>query len=230
MSGSTVTLTSSEGQKFSAYLARAAAGAPGIVVLQEIFGINAFVRTAADRFAAAGYNVIAPDLFWRQEPGVELNPGLEEDRNRAMGLMQGLDEPAAIRDSLTAATYLRQEIGCRHVGTVGYCLGGKLAYLMATHSGIEASVAYYGVAIPSVLAQADMIKAPLLLHIAGDDHLCPPEAQQQISTALEPKGVKIMTHAGVGHGFARYNSPAYVADAAGAADDATLAFLAAHLK
>lgn len=231
MSGSTVTLTSFDGQEFSAYLAKGGdAGAPGIVILQEIFGINAFVRTAADRFAAAGYNAVAPDLFWRQQPGIELNPGSEEDRNRAMGLMQGLDEPTAIRDSLTAATYLRDNLGCQHVGAVGYCLGGKLAYLIAMQSEIEASVAYYGVAINSVLAQADTIRAPLLLHIAGDDQLCPPEAQQQIVSVLEPRGVKIITHPGAGHGFARYNSPAYNATAADAADSATIAFLAAHLK
>lgn len=230
MSGSTVTLATASGQSFTARLATPEkAGGPGIVILQEIFGINAFVREAADRYAALGYTVIAPDLFWRQEPGVQLDPGSDEDRNRAMAFMKGLNETAAIEDALTAATYLREALGCASVGTIGYCLGGKLAYLMAKDASIGAAVAYYGVAIQSVLSEASNLTAPLLLHIAGDDHLCPPEAQEQIIGALEPAGVEIIVHPGVPHGFARYNSSVYDAEAAERADNATAAFLTKHL-
>ncbi|MCJ2187627.1 dienelactone hydrolase family protein [Novosphingobium beihaiensis] len=231
MAGSMVTLTSFDGREFSAYLAKAdASGASGIVILQEIFGINTFVREAADRFAAAGYNVIAPDLFWRQEPGLQLNPGSEEDRARAMGLMKNLDEDAAMRDAASSAAWLRDAMACERVGAVGYCLGGKLAYLAAMDPAFDATVAYYGVAIQSALAKADGIRAPLLLHIAAEDTLCPPEAQAQIVEALEPKGVRITTHAGAGHAFARYNTPAYNAAAAEPADSETSEFLTEYLK
>ena len=230
MGGSMISLTSANGQAFTAYFAKPdAPRGQGIVILQEIFGINAFVREAADRYAKLGYAVIAPDLFWRQEPGVELNSGSEDDRTRAMALMKGLDENAAIEDALTAADYLRDTLGCTSVGTIGYCLGGKLAFLLAKEPSIGAAVAYYGVAIQSVLPDAPKLSGPLLLHIAGDDHLCPPEAQQQIVDTLGPVGVGIIVHPGVPHGFARYNSPVFVAEAAERADSATSAFLAKHL-
>jgi carboxymethylenebutenolidase len=228
MTAKTVELTAGDGSKFSAYLALPSAGkAPVIIVLQEIFGVNGAIRAAADALAAAGFIAIAPDLFWRQEPGVQLDPGSEADRERAGSLMKGLDQPLAVQDALVALGYalaLGQANG--KAGAVGYCLGGKLAYLMAMQPQVDAAVSYYGVGIQSALDQAGDVRARLLLHIAGDDHLCPPDAQKNIAEAMAGNDrISIIVHPGVGHAFARLGSPARDPAAAQRADAATLALL-----
>jgi len=195
-----------------------------IVVLQEIFGVNAAMRAAADWLAQSGYHAIVPDLFWRQKPGVELNPASEEERGKAFGLMQGLDQDGAVEDALVAANFLRALPGSNgKVGAIGYCLGGKLAYMIATKPGIDAAASYYGVAIQTDLGKFSELKCPLLLHIAEKDELCPPEAQQAIEAAAQGNALAtVMRHADVGHAFARRNSPAYQSAAAESADAATL--------
>jgi carboxymethylenebutenolidase len=200
---------------------------PGIVLLQEIFGINANMRETAETFAQLGYDVVVPDLFWRQEARVDLDPSSERDRERATSLMKGLDVKLAIEDSLAATAYLRALSGDpRKIGAVGYCLGGKLAYLLAMDWGIDASVSYYGVAIQGALDQADNLRAPVLLHIAESDHLCPAEAQAAIHRSFDNnEKVRILDHPGVGHGFARRGFPSFDAEAAGRADRATEEFL-----
>jgi carboxymethylenebutenolidase len=204
---------------------------PGIVLLQEIFGINANIRETAATLAKSGYDVIVPDLFWRQEPRVDLDPSSEHDRERATLLMKGLDVGLAIQDSLAATAYLRASAeGPRKIGAVGYCLGGKLAYLLAMGSAIDASVSYYGVAIQGALDQADDLQIPLLMHIAERDHLCPPEAQAAIHQCFDNnENVRILDHSGVGHGFARRGFPSFDPEAAGRADRATAAFLTEYL-
>ena len=231
MTGEWIDLESRERRSFGAYRARPDGPLPvhGIVLLQEIFGINAFVREAADRWASAGYAVIAPDLFWRQQPRVELNPESGADRARAMDLMKGLNETLALQDIQSAATFLRTSMTCTKVAAIGYCLGGKLAYLAATQPGIDAAVSYYGVAIQSSLDRASSIKAPLLLHLAGDDHLCPATAQEKIVETLKPAGVQIELHPGVGHGFARFGSPIFNDAAFTKADGTTRRFLSSAL-
>ena len=230
---SAISLTASTGGEFSAYLALPEQQvAPAVVILQEIFGINANIRSVADRFASAGYIAVAPDLFWRQEPNVELDPTKTEDRERASGFLEGLDPDLAVADALTAADYLRaMPRASGKIGAVGYCLGGKLAYLLATHSEVDAAVSYYGVAIQASLDQVPNLKAKLLLHIAGDDHLCPPEAQAEIHKAMAPQGSKvtIIDYPGVGHAFARRGGASLNAAAANKADSATLDFLASEL-
>lgn len=226
MVASTVLLQTENGS-FSAYLARPdrPSGA-GVVVLQEIFGVNANMRAVADAFSAAGFNAIVPDLFWRQEPGVDLDPAT--DRDHATELMKGLDAELAVADALVAADYLRALDGANgKIGAVGYCLGGKLAFLLAMTSGIDAAVSYYGVAIQAQLDQVGKVKRPLLLHLAEDDHLCPPEAQLAIEQAAAAQAghIQVLRHPGVGHAFARINSPAYVPASAKVADAATFALL-----
>lgn len=233
MSSKTTTLTAHDGGHFSAYLAIPAAPNGGsVVVLQEIFGINANIRSIADDFAGAGYVAIAPDLFWRQEPGVELDPGNPENYEKAMGFLKGLDQPLAVRDALTAANYVRALPGSNDkVGAVGYCLGGKLAYHMAMQPGIAAAVSYYGVMIQMALDAAPQITAKLILNIAENDHLCPPEGQEAIRNAMAPLAdrVTVASFPGVGHAFARRGGDHFNAVAAARADATTLALLAAEV-
>jgi carboxymethylenebutenolidase len=176
MSGQDVSVRAANGAEFTAFLTVPAARsestrAPAVLVLQEIFGVNAFVRGVCDRLADAGFIAIAPDLFWRQEPGIQLS---ESDLEPALRLLQGLDQEEAISDCSDAVAYVRALPNCSgRVGAVGYCLGGKLAYLMAMRSKVAAAVSYYGVGIEGVLDEANARTAPLLLHIAADDALCP---------------------------------------------------------
>lgn len=225
-----VTLTTDTGASFSAYLALAAQpNGAGVVVLQEIFGVNVNMRKTADALAAAGFAAIVPDLFWRQQPSVELDPA--SDRERATELMKGLDVELAINDALVAADYLRGLDGANgKVGAVGYCLGGKLAWLMAMQPGIDAAASYYGVAIQASLDRMSDVRAPLILHIAEQDPLCPPDAQAAIAeVAAENPHVTILTYPNVGHAFARHDSPARDEASAARADAATVELLTAHL-
>jgi carboxymethylenebutenolidase len=188
------------------------------------------MRAIADDHAARGMVAIAPDLYWRQEPGVRLDPGNSADRERAVALMNGLDEGLALDDALAAAGHVRG-LGNGKVGVVGYCLGGKLAYLLAARPGIDAAVSYYGVAIQGALDRASAVRCPLLLHIAGEDHLCPPQAQVAIRDALAPfrDKITILEHPGVSHGFARRGAAMFDEAAAERADQATARFLDAAL-
>ncbi len=201
---------------------------PGIVLLQEIFGLNASMRAIAEDFRSHGYDVLAPDLFSRQERGVQLDPTKPEDRTRAETLMKGLDEQDALADIRAAISVLKGlDTSNGQVAAVGYCLGGRLAYLAAAEGLVDSAVSYYGVAIHRSLALADRISVPMLLHIAEEDHLCDREAQQELRTALAgKKNFELQTHPGVGHAFARPNSPMWNEAAATSANGATFDFLA----
>jgi len=228
---STHTVRIEGGSSFDAYLASPdRPNGAGIVVLQEIFGVNANMRSVADELAAAGFTAIVPDLFWRQQPGVELDPAT--DRDRASELMKGLDPELAVQDALLAADYVRTLKGANgKVGAVGYCLGGKLAYLLSMKAGIDVAVSYYGVAIQAALGRIGDVRSPLLLHIAEQDHLCPPEAQAAIEQAAvqHRDRIQVMRYSGVGHAFARRGSPVFDRQSAERADKATKDFLSARL-
>ncbi|MEH3036417.1 MAG: dienelactone hydrolase family protein [Sphingomonas adhaesiva] len=231
MPSSFIPVPAGRDERFDAYLATPDSPNGGsIVVLQEIFGVNGYIRSVCDAFAAEGYFAIAPDLFWRQERLVALDPAVPDQMQRALALSQSLDHGQAVADALAAAAVAREQPGANgKVAAVGFCLGGKLAYLMAMEPGIDAGVAYYGVAIQASLADMGKVTAPLLLHIAADDHLCPPDAQAAIAAAAaENPKVEIITHDGVGHGFAR-RGPTYDAVAAERADAATAQRLRASL-
>ncbi len=232
MSGTDITLTAADGGQFSAYLAApASAVGPGIVVLQEIFGVNHVMRDLADGLAAQGYFAIVPDLFWRQEPGIQITDKTEAEWARAFELYRGFDEALGVEDAKTALAHLRAHPGCSgKVGAIGYCLGGKLAYLMATRSDADCSVGYYGVGIENALDEADAIARPLMLHIAENDQFVPPEAQAAIKARLtdNPK-VVIHSYPGVDHAFARVGGAHYDAEAATLANERSRAFLAEHL-
>ena len=227
-----VTIKASDGGEFQGYLSLPPAGrGPGIVLMQEIFGVNKVMRDIADWYAARGFAVICPDLFWRQEPGIQLTDQTDEEWQRAFQLYKGLDEAKAVDDTAQAMAFLRAHSACTgKVGGVGFCLGGKLAYLLATRHDPDASVGYYGVGIESALDEAANIAYPVMLHIAAKDQFCPPEAQAQIHAALDNNAlVTIHDYSGQDHAFARSGGAHYDAASAELANLRTVEFFLRHL-
>jgi carboxymethylenebutenolidase len=168
MSGKDITVKGSDGT-FGGYLASPASGhGPGVIVIQEIFGVNSVVRAICDAHAARGRFAFAPDLFWRLEPGVQLTDKTQEDWGKAFGYMQRFDADKGVVDIQTSISHLRKVQGVNgKVGTVGYCLGGQLAFLSGTRTDADANIGYYGVMIEKRLGEASKIKKPVMLHIAG---------------------------------------------------------------
>jgi carboxymethylenebutenolidase len=226
------TITSFDGGKFDAYLALPPGNSgPGIVLLQEIFGVNRIMRSIADWYAQRGFTVICPDLFWRQEPGVQLTDQTDAEWKRAFELYQGLDEAKAIEDAGAALSFLRSHPACTgKAGVVGFCLGGKLAYLLAVRHHPDCSIGYYGVGIENALDEAANLCNPLMLHIAQNDKYCPPEAQAKIHAALDSNPlVTLHDYDGQDHGFARVGGAHFNAAIAELANLRTLEFFARHL-
>jgi carboxymethylenebutenolidase len=227
-----ITITAADGGSFSAYLAvPAETPAPGLVLAQEIFGVNKVMRTIADTFAQQGFVAICPDLFWRQEPNVQITDGSEAEWAKAFQLFHGFNVDKGVDDLKATLAALRKRPECNgKVGAIGYCLGGTLAYLMATRSDADSSVGYYGVSIQQYLDEARNIKKPLMLHIAEADKFVPKEAQEQIKGALSDNPlVTIHTYPGADHAFARVGGQSYVAQTASLANQRTEAFLDKNL-
>jgi carboxymethylenebutenolidase len=217
---------------FSAYLARPARQvAPSVVVIQEIFGVNAVMRAIADQFAATGYLAICPDLFWRIEPGIDITDRTEPELKRAFELFAAFDVDKGVKDIAATIAHIRSDDGCSgKVGSVGFCLGGLLSFLTAARTNAEACVAYYGVGIEKRLAEAATLAKPVMLHIAGDDQFVPHAAQQAIIDALAGRpNFKIHSYPGLGHAFARRGGDHFDAAAAALADTRTREFLAEAL-
>ena len=225
------TIKASDGGEFGGYLALPASGyGPGIVVLQEIFGVNDHMRSVTDWYAAHGFVAFCPDLFWRLSPGIELTDR-GDDWKKAIELYLSLDEAKAVEDAAAAMNFLRGHPACTgRVGAVGFCLGGKLAYLLSVRFKPDCAVGYYGVGIEKSLAEATNLTTPLLLHIAGSDQFCPPEAQAQIHAALDQNPLaKLYDYPGRDHAFARVGGAHYDAVDAELANLRTLEFLVSQL-
>lgn len=218
--------------QFNAYVAEPAGTPRGaIVVIQEIFGVNPGIRNKCDKLAAQGYLAVAPDLFWRLEPGVELDPDVPEQFQRALALMGKFDQNQGVRDLEATIRATRPRLGAGgKVGVVGYCLGGRLAFLVAARTDADASVGYYAVGVPGLLGEKHAIAKPLLLHIAGEDHFVPKEAQAAMHEGLDdhPK-VTLFDYPGEDHGFAADGGKRRSEAAAQLADERTMAFFADHL-
>ena len=211
--------------KFSAYLASPASGkGPGVLVIQEIFGVNKVMRDICDNYAAQGYFALCPDIFWRQEPGVDITDQSQAEWDKAFSLYKGFDENKGVEDLRASLSALRKVDGCNgKAGVTGYCLGGKLTYLMACRSDVDAAAAYYGVGIDAALDEAKNIKAPTILHIAEKDGFVPPEAQQKIRAALKdhPR-VTVYGYAENDHAFCREGGQHYDAAACKLANGRTM--------
>lgn len=224
-----VQITTRDGSgSFDGYLAEASTSTAGIVIVQEIFGINAGIRAMADDWAGRGFTAVAPDLFWRLEPGVDLDPDDPEQFKQALALMNRFDVDKGIADIEAAIQSLRAR-GCRKVGVVGYCLGGLLAYLSATRTDSDATVSYYGVNIDKFLHEQHAIGKPLLMHIASRDHFVGAEAQATIGAALAANAHVTIQAYDADHAFARAIGNSRVPDLADLADSRTLAFFKEHL-
>jgi carboxymethylenebutenolidase len=227
MEGSFIEVAAHDGGRFNAYVARPVQGSgPGLVLLQEIFGINDYMKSMADRFAEEGYVVLVPDLFWRIKPGIVL--GYEgDDLKQAYDCFSRFDTDRAIDDiaaTLAALRALPEHKG--KVGTVGYCLGGKLAYLAATRTDVDCAVSYYGVGIDAHLDEAANLRCPLMLHYAENDAYCPADARERIGTALAKRPhVDAYLYPGCDHAFASPGRAHYDKPAAMMAYSRTLALL-----
>jgi carboxymethylenebutenolidase len=220
---------------FSAYVAKPA-GTPkaAIIVIQEIFGVNAGIRQKCDHWAKLGYLAVAPDLFWRIKPGIELDADVESDLQEAFGYFGLYDANQGVQDIEATIRAIRagiDDIGpVAKIGCVGYCLGGKLAYMTAARTDIDASVGYYGVMIDQMLNESHAIAHPLMLHIPTADGFVSPEAQAAMHAGLDdhPK-VVLHDYAGLDHGFAAEMGNRRHEEGAQLADARTRDFFATHL-
>lgn len=219
--GKIITLTASDGHGLSAYEAGFADSPRALVVLQEIFGVNHHIRAVCDGFGDAGYHVIAPALFDRAEPGVELDydaAGLQ----RGIGLFQKIKPQDSLADILAAADALDHE----SVGIIGYCWGGALSWAAATRTHrFKAAVGWYG---GGIAASKDAVpNCPVQLHFgAEDDHI--PLSDVEAIRAAQP-GMEIFVYEGAGHGFGCSERASYEARSAALAQERSLTFLQRHL-
>ena len=227
----TITIDTGDG-KMNAYVATPPGGSgPALVVIQEIFGVNKVMRDLTDGFAAHGFVAICPDLFWRIEPGIDITDQTKAEWDRAFELFQAFDVDKGVKDIAWTMVAARGHAGATgKVGAVGYCLGGKLAYLTATRTDIDAAVGYYGVAIDEALGEAASIRKPLMLHIAGKDAFVPPAAQHKMHAALDGAAlVTLHDYPNDDHAFARRGGEHYDPASADQANARTLAFFKQHL-
>ncbi|MEM9500284.1 MAG: dienelactone hydrolase family protein [Pseudomonadota bacterium] len=218
--------------EFSAYFARPEGDAKAaIIVIQEIFGVNPGIRQKCDKLAADGYLALAPDLFWHLEPGVELDPDIEPEFHQALDLMGKFDQDKGIEDIQAAINHLRGHYGIQKVGCVGYCLGGRLAFMTAARTSVDASVGYYGVGIDGLLGEKEAIANPVLLHIPTEDGFVDKETQAAMHAGLDDHPcVTLFDYEGLDHGFATEVGKRRDEEAATLADSRTAAFFDEHLN
>jgi len=222
-----ITLTAADGFALPAlHVASATGNGRALVLIQEIFGINAGMKAAAQAWAQDGFDVLCPDLFARQQPSVDLDPTQADQFQQGVALMQGMDDACTLRDLEAArAWFVAQGRGSK-VAALGYCLGGRLAVQLALHTPISAAVSYYGVGLENLLPETPVTMAPCLLHIADLDAYVPPEVRQTIldRAALQTR-MPVHVYPGCDHGFARPQGQRFDAAAAEQARVRSLDFL-----
>jgi len=206
--------------------------APAIVAIMEIWGVNDTMRHHAQEFAEAGFVCLVPDLFWRQEPGVELSDSNPEHVKKAFDLYYDFDYDLAVRDMEETARYLEGVPECSgRVGVVGYCLGGKLCYLMCCRTDIDCAVAYYGTYIEHHIREAPRLHRPFMLHMAMRDRWVQAEVNDLLERRLSPNPlVTIHKYPGADHAFARRGGKTYSKSEAGRALALTIDFFKRHLS
>ncbi len=228
-----ITIKGREGA-FGAYIARPKASpASAVVVLQKLFGVNADIRQHCDELAEQGYLAVAPDLFWRQEPGVDLSVRSQDDWDHGIRLYQAFDRDAGARDIKDTVETVAGFPECNgRIALLGYCIGGLMTFLTAARfSGITAAVAFHGGDTEKYLDEVPGLDAPLLMHLAGEDEFMPKAAQDAIKAALAGKSnATIYTYPGQRHAFTRHNGEHYNAEAAGLANGRTSEFLHRQLR
>lgn len=228
-----ILLPAKDGGTFAAYVARPEKRPAGaIIVIQEIFGVNAGIREKCDWLAGEGFLAVAPDLFWRMEPGVQLTDKTEGDMAKAFDFFNRFDIDKGIEDlKATRHTFKGHAESTGKVGCLGYCLGGKMSFLLACRADMDAAVGYYGVGLDQLLPETRTLKKPLLLHMAGKDKFVPPEAQEKIKAGLfEHPNVFIREYPDMDHAFTRVGGEHYDALNAKMADVRTVEFFKKHLR
>jgi carboxymethylenebutenolidase len=219
---------------FAAYIARPKTSpAPAVVVLQELFGVNADIRKTCDELAEKGFLAVAPDLFWRQEPGVDLSVTSEADWQHGLRLYQAYDRDAGVKDVEDTVNAVRILPECNgKVAVLGYCLGALMVFLTAVRfDGLDAAVAYHGGDTDKYLGEVGGLKAPLLMHLAEEDEFISKPAQAKIKAALAGKpNATVDSYPGQNHAFSRHNGTHYNAAAAALANGRTSEFLHQQLR
>ncbi|CAN5549466.1 dienelactone hydrolase family protein [soil metagenome] len=203
MSHQKVSITAADGESFSGYLALPESGMwPAILLIQEVFGVNPHIRKVADYYAQEGYVVLAPDLFFRMWPNVELGYS-GKDMEVALSYKEKFDEELGIRDLQSALEFLRKLPNVNGgVAALGFCIGGRLAYRLAAHSKLEAAVSYYGAEIDKHLSEADNICAPIIFHLGEEDQLIPPSSMENLMMKMVSRhDARVFVYENVGHGF-----------------------------
>ncbi len=216
---------------FDGYLALPPGGSgPGLLLWQEIFGVNAHIRGVAEQYALAGFVVLAPDIFWRSGPRIELGYD-DASRDKGRACAQALQRDALQTDVRAAVAALRNLPACagRRVGTIGYCLGGRLAYFSAAWTDVDAAVAYYGGGIQDQLGLAPGIEAPMQFHYAGHDDHIPPDAIERVREAMQGKRADIHVYPDAHHGFNCWKRSSHHPASAALAHGRSLQFLAQAL-
>lgn len=232
MTTRTETITTPDGE-FAAHLALPAAGqGPGLVLVQEIFGVNEYIRDVARRLAGLGYVTLAPDMFWRIEPGVAIDGGGEEALTRAMGYAGRFDLEPGLADLGATLDHLRSlpEVQGR-CGIIGFCFGGTAAFVGAAHLDPDCAVSYYGSGVAGAIDLIGRVTCPILFHFGGADPYLPPADIETIDAAATGRdNVEIVVQPDAGHAFDNGFNPMFSnPPAADAAWARTASFLAEHL-
>ena len=218
---------------FGAYISRPRTlPAPAVVVLQELFGVNADIRKTCDELTEQGFLAVAPDLFWRQEPGVDLTVTSEADWQHGLRLYQAYDRDAGVTDIKDTVSAVAKLPGCTgKVAVLGYCLGGLMTFLTAVRYGVDAAVVYHGGDTEKYLGEINGFDSPLLMHLAEEDEFISKPAQAEIKAALASKpNATVYSYPGQHHAFARHNGAHYNAAAATLANGRTSEFLHQRLR
>ncbi|HEY0488981.1 MAG TPA: dienelactone hydrolase family protein [Telluria sp.] len=218
---------------FGAYVAKpTATPAPAIVVIQEIFGINADLRETCDQLAEQGFIAICPDLFWRMQPGVELTDQSEEEWKQAMAFYKAFDVEKGVEDIGAALKTARGYKGANgKVGVMGFCLGGLMTFLTAARKDPDAAAAYYGGGTDQHVAEMKSVSCPMIMHLGEEDEYIPAPAREKIVKVAESQpNITVYTYAGQNHAFARHRGVHYDAASAKQANQRTYDFFKKHLR
>ena len=204
-----ITIKATDGSgAFAAYVVQPKTKPVGVVVvIQEIFGVNQAMRDIAAWVADLGFIAVAPDLFWRIEPGIDITDKTDAEWKRAFELFQTFDQPKGIEDlKATVAACRTMEGSNGKVATMGYCLGGRLAFMMAQQSDADANISYYGVGLDGLLGDLNKVTKPLVIHIADKDGFFPPEGRAAVVAATKGhKYAASYVYPNADHAFARVN-------------------------
>jgi carboxymethylenebutenolidase len=227
-----ITINAGDGGSFTAYVAnQKRATGPGLLLIQEIYGVNQTMRDLADDLSLNGYTVVCPDLFWRLQPGISLDSDNGADHKKALAYLSAFDADRGVDDLKATVAHMRgmPEVAGK-IGVIGYCLGGKLAYLMMTRSNVDAGVSYYGIGLEKLLDTAFAITKPYMAHMAGQDHFVPQAAQEAIREAFARNpNISLNLFGAQQHAFARVGSAHWDARAAGVANELTAEFFRQYL-